>query len=148
MADEIKVSYDKGDLRAITRSFKAMDDQAIKQAQTVSFKLADLLRGKIVQSASGRYKSTKVAERVAQGAKASKSSKIGELKIGFASQRFSGGGSTQSLWGGIEFGSKRWKQFPLWNKQGYFIYPTLRANQKELVREWEQSFDAILKEYD
>ena len=82
MANEIKISYDKGDLRAITKSFKAMDDEAIKQAQTVSFKLADLLRAKIVSASSGRYKSTKVAERVAQGAKASKTSKIGELKIG------------------------------------------------------------------
>ena len=147
MAD-LKVSYDQSELRAITRSFKAMDEQAAIQAKETSFRLVEFLRSQIISAAGGRTKSGAVARGTAEGSKTAKSSKIGELKIGFASQRFSGGGSTQDLWGGIEFGSKRYKQFPLWNKQGYFIYPTLRANQKELVRQWEESFDKILKEYD
>lgn len=153
MAD-IKISYDKGEIRAITQSFKAMDDQATKEAQETSFELADFLRGKIIQAADGRTKAQQVAIRVASGAKVSKTSKIGELKLGFASQKFSGGGSTQDLWGGIEFGSKKYKQFPIWSgrygsgSRGYFIYPTLRANQAELVKKWEDSFAQILKKWD
>lgn len=145
---EVKISYDQSELRGITRAFKAMDEQAAIEAKETSFKLVEFLRGEIISSAAGRTKSGVVAQRTAEGSKTAKSSKIGELKIGFASQRFSGGGTTQELWGGIEFGSKKYKQFPLWNKQGYFIYPTLRANQKELVRQWEESFAKILKEYD
>ena len=154
MANEIKISYDKGEIRAITQSFKAMDDKAVKEAQETSFELADFLRGKIQQAAAGRTKAGKVAVRVAEGAKVSKTSKIGELSLGFASQKFSGGGSTRDLWGGIEFGSKKYKQFPIWSgrfgrgSRGYFIYPTLRANQAELVKKWEDSFADILKKWD
>jgi hypothetical protein len=45
----------------------------------------------------------------------SKSSKVGEISYGFVSQKFSGGGTTQQLWGGEEFGSNKFKQFPIWS---------------------------------
>ncbi len=79
--------------------------------------------------------------------------KIGEFSYGFASQRFSGGGSTQKLWAGYEFGSNRLRQFPRRTPSkgrgnaGYFIYPTLRKIQPELINKWEQSFDRIIKEW-
>ena len=34
------ISYDKAELRSILRSFKAMDDEAVQQARTVSNELA------------------------------------------------------------------------------------------------------------
>ena len=94
------------------------------------------------------------AQRIASGVKISKSSKIGEFSYGFASQKFSGGGTTRDLLYGMEFGSNRFKQFP--NRtpvkgrgnSGYFIYSTLREIQPELVTQWEAAFDRILKEYD
>lgn len=147
MAQEA-VSYDKGELRAIKAAFKAMDDQAIEEAKKASNALADFLRGKIITASYGQSKATAVAVRVAEGSKVSKSSKLGELSIGYAGQRFSGGATTQMLWGGIEFGSKKFSQFPSWNPQGWFIYPTLRANQSELVKQWEESFAQIVKRFD
>ena len=81
------------------------------------------------------------------------SSKIGELSFGFASQKFSGGGTTQQLWGGYEFGSNKFKQFPIWSgkqgrgSKGWFIYPTLREIQPEIIAQWENAFDRILKEW-
>jgi hypothetical protein len=54
----------------------------------------------------------------------------------------------------MEFGSNRWKQFPRRTprlgrgNQGYFIYPTLTENQRELIAKWEESFNRILKEWD
>ena len=83
-----------------------------------------------------------------------KTSKIGELSYGFARQKFSGGGTTQILWPGMEFCSKRFKQFPSYSGRsgkggtGYFIYPTLREIQPEIIKQWESGFDEILKEYD
>ncbi len=145
MAKSEPISYDKKELRAILQAFKAMDDEAVKAAKEKSSALADFLRGKIVSAASGRGE---IANRIAQGSKVSKSSKVGELSFGFAAQRFSGGGTTQMLWGGSEFGSKKYRQFPNWNPQGWFIYPTLRANQNELVRQWEVSFAEIVKRFD
>ncbi len=89
-----------------------------------------------------------------EGVKVSGSSKIGEFSYGFASQRFSGGGSTQKLWAGYEFGSNRLRQFPRRTPSkgrgnaGYFIYPTLRKIQPELIKKWQEAFSKILKEWD
>jgi hypothetical protein len=151
MASEA-ISYDKAELRAIMRSFKAMDDQAIAQTKKVSSQLAEYVKGKIVDAA-GRT-NNRLDNRVAAGARVSKSSKVGEISFGFAGQKLSGGGTTQQLWGGAEFGSNTKKQFPVWSgregrgSRGWFIYPTLRAVQPYIVNQWEQAFTKIVKEYD
>jgi hypothetical protein len=145
------ISYNKADLRGITRAFKAMDEAAVEQAKGVSNGLATYVQSKIISSASGRP--NKAASRIAQGSRVSKSSKIGELSFGFVSQKFSGGATTQQLWGGYEFGSNKYKQFPLWSgregrgSRGYFIYPTLRAEQPHIIAQWENAFTKILKEW-
>ena len=145
------ISYDKSDLRGITRAFKAMDEGAVTQAKAVSNGLATYVQSKIISSASNRP--NKAASRIAQGSRVSKSSKIGELSFGFVSQKFSGGATTQQLWGGYEFGSNKYKQFPLWSgregrgSRGYFIYPTLRAEQPHIIAQWENAFTKILKEW-
>jgi hypothetical protein len=146
------VSYDKAELRKITSAFKAMDQEAIDQAKESSSAVADYLKSKILEAA---YQTSYIGDdRIAEGSKVSKSSKIGEMSFGFAGQKFSGGGTTQSLWGGYEFGSNRLKQFPKWSgkegrgSRGYFIYPTLRAEQPYLINLWEESFDKIVKRFD
>ena len=145
------VTYDKTELRAILRAFKNMDDEAVSKAKEVSGGLASYLQGKIVSAADRGF--NKQAKRIASGSRVAKSSKIGEISFGFASQKFSGGGTTQQLWGGYEFGSNKFKQFPVWSgsygrgSKGYFIYPTLRQEQPEIIRQWESAFDTILKEW-
>jgi hypothetical protein len=146
------ISYDKAELRAILKSFKAMDEEATAQAKIQTSALAEYVQGKIV--AASKNASNKVARKIADGSKVSKSSKIGEISFGFASQKLSGGGTTQQLWGGYEFGSNKFKQFPVWSgregrgSRGWFIYPTLRSVQPEIVKKWEESFSKIVKEYD
>ena len=150
MAEEA-IAYDKGDLRGVLKAFKAMDEEATAQAKVVSGGLATYVQGKIVSAASLRPNDA--ANRIAAGSRVSKSSKIGELSFGFASQKFSGGGTTQQLWGGYEFGSNKYKQFPVWSgregrgSRGWFIYPTLRAEQPNIIAKWENAFSEILKEY-
>jgi hypothetical protein len=151
MAKE-SISYDKAELRAILKSFKAMDEEATQQAKQATSELAEYVRGKIVDAA-GRT-NNRLDDRVAAGAKVSKSSKIGEISFGFAAQKVSGGGTTQQLWGGAEFGSNRLKQFPVWSgregrgSRGWFIYPTLRSAQPEIIKKWEESFSKIVRKYD
>lgn len=153
MATEPKIQYDKSDLRNILKAFKAMDDGAADAAKRESSALAEFAVGAIKETAATRIVAAKAVQRVADGAKISKSSKIGEFSYGFASQRFSGGGTTQILWAGLEFGSNRFKQFPNRTPRkgrgnsGYFIYPTLRSIQPELIAKWEKAFDGILKEW-
>jgi hypothetical protein len=145
------ISYDKAQLRGIIGAFKAMDEQAVAEAKGVSNGLATYLQSKITSVAQGRP--NKAAIRIAQGSRVSKSSKIGEISFGFVSQKFSGGGTTQQLWGGYEFGSNKFKQFPVWSgregrgSRGYFIYPTLRAEQPHIINQWENAFTKILKEW-
>jgi hypothetical protein len=152
MAEEA-ITYDKAELRSIVRAFKAMDDEAISEAKKTSSELADFVRGKIIATAAGVTRNN-LDNKVAEGARVSKSSKIGEISFGFAGQKLSGGGTTQQLWGGSEFGSNKYKQFPVWSgregrgSRGWFIYPTLRSAQPEIIRKWEQAFDSIVRKYD
>lgn len=150
MASEM-IAYDKSDLRGIIGAFKAMDDRAVAEAKGVSNGLATYVQTKIIATAGSA--NNEAASRIAQGSRVSKSSKVGELSFGFVSQKFSGGGTTQQLWGGYEFGSNKFKQFPVWSgregrgSRGWFIYPTLRAEQPHIVAEWESAFSKILKEW-
>jgi hypothetical protein len=131
-----------------------MDAAAVEEAKKESSALAEYAAGEIKQAAGSRTVSGTAAQRIAAGVKVSKTSKVGEFSYGFARQKFSGGGSTLDLLYGMEFGSNRYKQFP--NRTpvkgrgnaGYFIYPTLRRIQPELIAKWEAAFDRILKEYD
>jgi len=81
-----QVSYDKNELRAVIRAFKVMDDESIQAAKTQSGALATYLQRKIIDAA-GQTRNA-VDDRIAQGSRVSKSSKIGEISFGFASQRF------------------------------------------------------------
>jgi hypothetical protein len=150
MAEEA-IAFNKQELRSVLSAFKAMDEEAVKQAKSVSNGLATYLQSKIISAAASRP--NQAASRIAQGSRVSKSSKIGEISFGFVSQKFSGGGTTQQLWGGYEFGSNKYKQFPVWSgregrgSRGWFIYPTLRAEQPHLIGQWLNAFDRILKEW-
>ena len=147
------IAYDRAELRSIIKAFGAMDDEAVAQAKTQSSALAEYAAGQIKSAAYGREVAATAVRRVAEGVRVSKSSKIGEFSYGFASQRFSGGATTQILWPGLEFGSNRYKQFPRRTptqgrgNSGYFIYPTLRQIQPELIQKWENAFESILKEW-
>jgi hypothetical protein len=147
------IAYNKSDLRDLYKAFKLMDEQATEEARTQSSALATYASEQIKTAARGRTKSGKVAQRVADGVSISKSSKIGEFRYGFARQKFSGGASTQTLWGGVEFGSNKFKQFPTYSgrqgrgSRGWFIYPTLRRIQPELINKWQEGFSRIIKEW-
>jgi hypothetical protein len=150
MAEQI--AFDKTELRGVFKALKNMDERATDEAKRVSGALADYARNEVISTASG-LSSRAVASRIAEGARVKKSSKIGEITYGFASQKFSGGATTKDIWGGSEFGSNNYKQFPVWSgregrgSKGWFIYPTLRKIQPKIVSEWTESFSKILKEW-
>ena len=145
------ITYDKSELRGIIKAFGAMDDQAVAESKKQSGALVEYLQRKIIGASS--FTQNLVDDRIAAGSRVSKSSKIGEISFGFASQKFSGGGTTQQLWGGAEFGSNKFKQFPNWSgkygrgSRGWFIYPTLRQEQPYIIAQWENAFDRIVKEW-
>jgi len=150
MASDV-LTYDKQQMRLIIKSYKAMSEEAIKEAKKESSALAEYLQKKIIGASS--LTNNRADDRIAAGSRVSKSSKIGEISFGFASQKFSGGATTQQLWGGYEFGSNKFKQFPSWSgkfgkgSRGWFIYPTLRQEQPYIIDKWENAFDRIVKEW-
>ena len=147
-----QIALDQTELRAVFKALKNMDEAANDEAKRQSGNLADYARGEIIQTANG-IQSRKVASRIAEGSRVKKSSRIGEITYGFASQRFSGGANTKAIWGGSEFGSNKYRQFPVWSgrqgrgSRGWFIYPTLRKIQPEIVERWSAAFSKILKEW-
>lgn len=151
MADEL-IALDKTELRSVFKALKNMGDEANDEAKRQSGALAEFARAEVIQTAHN-LNSRKVAGRIADGSRVKKSSRIGEITYGFASQKFSGGATTKDIWGGSEFGSNKFKQFPVWSgrqgrgSKGWFIYPTLRRIQPEIVARWTDSFDKILKEW-
>jgi hypothetical protein len=151
MASEL-VALDQTELRAVFKALKNMGDEANDEAKRQSGALAEFARAEVIQT-SNSLQSRKVASRIASGSRVKKSSRIGEITYGFASQKFSGGATTKDIWGGSEFGSNKYKQFPIWSgregrgSKGWFIYPTLRRIQPEIVARWTASFDKILKEW-
>ena len=94
MADA-RITYDRQELRGITKAFKAMDAEALDQAKAASAEIAEMLKDKIIQKAQTRRVANASVRRIAEGARVAKSSKIGELSFGFASQKYSGGATTQ-----------------------------------------------------
>ena len=153
-------AYNKQQLKVIIKVIGAMDDAAIAQSKKTSGALVEYVQKKIID-ASGQTQN-KIDDPIAKGSRVSKSSKIGELNLGFASQKYSGGGTTQlnyrqeggiGILGGVEFGSNKFKQFPVWSgsigqgSKGWFIYPTLREEQPYLVAQWENGFTQIIKEW-
>jgi hypothetical protein len=151
MASE-QVALDQTELRAVFKALKNMGEEANDEAKRQAGALAEFAKGEITQTANS-VNSRNVASRIASGSRVKKSSRIGEITFGFASQKFSGGATTKDIWGGSEFGSNKYKQFPVWSgregrgSKGWFIYPTLRRIQPEIVARWTASFDKILKEW-
>ena len=152
-------TYDKAELRQIIKSFKGMSEAAQEAAKRESGALADYATQQIRSAASGVQQ-----QRIAQGIKVSKTSKIGEFGIGFAAQKFSGGATTQlnvngqaggrGILAGVEFGSKRFNRFGertprfgVKGNQGRFIWPTMRRIQPDIIRKWEAAFAKIAKEW-
>ena len=152
MAEEVS-AFDRTELRQVYKAFSVLDDEAKAEARGVSNNLAMYLQRQIAAKAATRTKGQGAINRIVSGSKVSKTSTTGEIKYGFASQRFSGGANTQTLWAGFEFGSNRLKQFPAYSgrqgrgSRGWFIYPTLRQEQRSIVAQWTAAFNKILDKW-
>lgn len=152
MAEEV-AAFDRTELRQVYKAFNLLGDEAKAEARQTSNNLATYLQKQIASTASTRIKGQEAINRIVSGSRVSKTSTTGEIRYGFAGQRFSGGASTQKLWPGFEFGSNRFNQFPNYSgrqgrgSRGWFIYPTLRKEQREIVSQWTRAFNKILDKW-
>ena len=157
------IQYDARELRKISSVIRKMGEEASEQARDATSTLTTYAVTQI-KSAASSAPASKQARRIAEGVRISKTSVMGEFGLGFAAQKFSGGATTQlnndtgsgkGILAGVEFGSTKLKNFPartpkfgLRGSRGYFIWPTLRRIQPEIIRRWEEAFTKIVKEWD
>jgi hypothetical protein len=152
------IAYDKKELNNIVKVLRQMDETAQKQMKIAVGEIANDELSAIRQAAGNRP--NKVARIIADGGSVKKSSLLGEIRFGLASQKLSGGATTQfsskgdkpkvGIGGGTEFGSNRFKQFPVWSgkspsgigAKGWFIYPTIRKMLPDVINRFEK---AVLK---
>ena len=154
MADSVEFSaFTQRELGRLAKTFTLMGDEAVENSRQVAFDIAEMAKDEIRSAGYRRTKSGQAVKRVVDGASVSRSSKTGRLSYGFAGQRFSGGATTQMLWGGLEFGSDKYKQFPNWSgrygrgSRGWFIYPTLRKIQPELTKKYIKAMADVVKRW-
>jgi hypothetical protein len=158
------IAYDKRELAQFAKVIRNMSEIAVEETKRRVGELAQRELSEIRRIAASRGK---VADRVAQGGKVKKSSLLGEISFGFAGQKFSGGATTQfntrndtkgnrvGIGAAVEFGSKNYPQFPRWSgpmpkgpgSRGWFIYPTVRHMQPEIIKEFEEIILDIRKEF-
>lgn len=158
------IVYDKKELAQFAKVIRNMSEIAVKETKRRVGELAQKELTEIRRIAASRGK---VADRVAQGGKVKKSSLLGEVSFGFASQKFSGGATTQfntrndtkgnrlGIGAAAEFGSSKYPQFPKWSgpmpkgpgSRGWFIYPTIRHLQPTIIKEFEEILLDIRKEF-
>lgn len=158
------IAYDKRELAQFAKVIRNMNEIAVEETKRRVGELAQRELSEIRRIAASRGK---VADRVAQGGKVKKSSLLGEISFGFASQKFSGGATTQfntrndtkgnrvGIGAASEFGSKNYPQFPSWSgpmpkgpgSRGWFIYPTIRHLQPTIIKEFEDIILDIRKEF-
>ena len=164
VSTEPSIFFSKKELNQISRVLRNLDDIAKEQVKS---KIQELV-GKQLSSIRAKAASRgKVAQRIADGGQVKKSSTQGELKFGFANQKFSGGATTQfntrgdtkgnriGIGAAHEFGSKNYPQFPRWSgpmpkgpgSRGWFIYPTIRHLQPTIIKEFEDIILDIRKEF-
>jgi len=161
---EPSIFYSQKELRQISKVLRTMSEIAVAESKKRVQEIAQRELDSIRAVASGRGK---VAKRIADGGKVKKSSLLGEISFGFASQKFSGGATTQfntrndppgnrkGIGAATEFGSAKYPQFPRWSgpmpkgpgSRGWFIYPTVRALQPTIIKEFEEVILEIRKEF-
>jgi len=134
-------------------AFKTLDKEASKAAKVEATKIAEMLAARIRAKAPNdkRYQNLAVSVRAGRD-------RVPVIYIGGrATPRVSGGGGPRELVIGMEFGADQngpngWRFPPRTPKlgrgnAGYWIYPTARANQSDIIKMWFEAMDNIIAEW-
>jgi hypothetical protein len=135
------------------RAFKTLDKEASKAAKVEATKIAEFLAARIRAKAptDKRYQNLAVSVRAGRD-------RVPVIEIGKRqTPRVSGGGGPAQLVIGMEFGADQsgpngWRFPPRTPRlgrgnAGYWIYPTARANQSEVIKMWFDAMDKIIAEW-
>lgn len=146
------------EIRALLKTLNEMDNESKTTLKEKVKGIASWV-AEDVRAAASRAPMPAQAQRVAQTTRANKD-RVPNITIGGSRGKFSGGAVSGNVLFGSEFGadptseSGRFpnggRRFPYPSprrgrgNEGYWIYPTLRANQPKITREWHEAVDDVL----
>jgi hypothetical protein len=155
MADREKVgiALEVEGMRDTIKAFNRLDKEGKNAARDEVKKIAQLLADRIRARAPAdkRYQDLAVTVRAGRD-------RVPVIYIGGrATPKVSGGGGPRELVIGMEFGARdpgpnAWRFPPRTptlgrGNAGYWIYPTLKANQDDIIRLWFDAMDKIINEW-
>lgn len=139
----IQLKIEDRDLQGLLRSFSKMDDIAKNDMRKIAGDISQKVAERVRQNA-GIYGNTNQNRAIAESIRLSKSEKAPYFTIGGTQRVTSTGARAGEILAGAEFGSTRFKQFPNHRgQQGWFIFPTLRAMQKQITQEWLDGYKLV-----
>ena len=155
MADKerVAIGFEIEGMRDTIRAFNKLDKDGKNAARDEVKKIAELLAARIRAKAPSdkRYQNLAVSVRAGRD-------RVPVIYIGGrATPKVSGGGGPRELIIHMEFGADHtgpnaWRFPPRPPKlgrgnAGYWIYPTVKASQDEIIRLWFDAMDRIIEEW-
>ena len=151
--ETFKAGFEIEGLQETVRAFKKLDKDANKVVREETMKIAEMLAERI----RARAPSDKRYQNLVVSVKAGRD-RVPVIRIGGRqTPRVSGGGGPAQLVIGMEFGADQngpngWRFPPRTPRhgrgnQGYWIFPTARVNQTEIIKMWFDAMDKLLDEW-
>jgi hypothetical protein len=151
--EKVPVSIQVDGLEDTLKAFNRLDKDSKKKAREAVLKVSDRLASKLRASAPTDVRYQNLAASIRTRPDRNPKVNIGKL----ANPKVSGGAGPRELLVGMEFGADQsgpngWRFPPRTPRYGngnagYWIYPTARRNQPEIVKLWRDSLDASIREW-
>ena len=138
-------------LKALNKLDKDSRKEVKDKAQEIANLLADRIRRRLQTVPDRRYHNLAVSVRAGRD-------RVPVITVGrLANPKVSGGGGPRELVIGLEFGADQtgpnaWRFPPRTPKrgrgnEGYYIFPTLQANQDDIIRIWFDAMDKLIDDW-
>jgi hypothetical protein len=151
--EKVPISTQVEGVEQTIKAFNRLDKDAKKDARQSVLKVSERLASKLRASAPAGIRYQNLAASIRTKADRAPKVDIGRL----ANPKVSGGGGPRELIIGMEFGADQsgpnaWRFPPRTPRQGrgnagYWIYPTAKRNQSEIVKLWRDSLNASIQKW-
>jgi hypothetical protein len=151
--EKVPVSVQVDGLEQTLKAFNRLDKDSKKKARQSVLKVSEQIASRLRATAPTETRYQNLVASIRTKADRNPKVDIGRL----ANPKVSGGAGPRELVIGMEFGAdqsgpNRWRfppRTPRYGRgnAGYWIFPTARRNQAEIVKLWRDSLDASIREW-
>jgi hypothetical protein len=151
--ETIRAGLEVDGVKETIRAFNKLDKDSKNKARDETLKVSSLLASRIRSAAPNDPRNQALGQSVR-----AKRDRVPKVNVGgLAGPTVSGGGGPRELVIGMEFGANQngpnsWRFPPRTPRrgrgnEGYWIYPTLVRNQSDIVKQWQDSLEPVIKEW-